>query len=262
MTRRTLVLLLLLLSTAAGPAWGYQLSHSDTCNPGAGWNTGSTVKVRLLEDSFDAYADDQGLSSTEKVIDRDEMLGDIQAVIDEYNRVPGSKLTLEYAGSIYGDKDLGDMSHDDYADHRIVVGFTNYIDEPAVTPSPDVDGCTIKESHVRFNKSNLWLFGPVSSTGVDGKYPEPGKISFRAILLHEMGHAVGLEHPKTEYAVMDHGTKAWTRGENESLHTELLPDDMWGLRALYGSNADMPWDISVTNTYFLDYTNFTDDVAH
>ena len=73
MTRRALVLL---LSMAAAPAWGYRLSHSDTCNPGAAWTTGSTVKVRLLEDSFNAYADDQGLSSAERAVDYDLMLAE------------------------------------------------------------------------------------------------------------------------------------------------------------------------------------------
>src|SRR5262249_28414631 len=80
--------------------------------------------------------------------------------------------------------------------------------------------------------------------------------------LHEMGHAVGLAHPKTTYAVMDHGTKAWTRGANETPQMELLPDDLWGVRALYGSSVPMPWDVSVTNTYFSDNTNWDDDVAH
>ena len=258
MTRRALVLL---LSMAAAPAWGYRLTHTDSCSPGAAWATGSTVKVRVLDDSFWAYADQQGLTNEQANSDHWAMEGDILAVIDEYNRVPGSKLTLEYAGEIYGDQDLGDTGLDDYADHRIVVGFTRYIDEPAVTPS-DVDGCTIKESHVRLHKSERWLFGEVSDTGVDGKYPEDGKISFRAILLHEMGHAVGLAHPTTTYAVMDHGTKAWTRGKDESGQMELLPDDIWGVRDLYGSNAPMPWDVSVTNTYFLDSSNWDDNVAH
>jgi hypothetical protein len=258
MTRYALALL---LSMAAAPAWGYRLTHTDSCRPGAAWVTGSTVKVRVLDDSFWAYADQHGLTSSEASSDHGKMIADIEAVIDEYNRVPGSKLTLDYSGLIFGDQDLGDNDHDDYADHRIVVGFTRYIDDPAVTPS-DVDGCTIKESHVRFHKEQRWLFGPVSSTGVDGKAPEEGKLSFRAVLLHEMGHAVGLAHAKTTYAVMDHGTKAWTRGENETPQMELLPDDIWGVRDLYGSNAPMPWDVSVTNTYFLDSTHWDDDDAH
>lgn len=85
-----------------------------------------------------------------------------------------------------------------------------------------------------------------------------------------MGHAVGLEHELDAYAVMDHGTKAWTRGPNGTPQMELLPDDINGVLALYGGGAKglAALDVSVTNTWFFtaeertQYNAASDNAAH
>ena len=234
----------------------YQLSDTDTCKPGARWSTSAPVKVKLLSLSLTDYVQRHLKQIDNGLLALSQAIADIQSVVDEYNAVNGSTLKLEYAGPILDDSDLGDYDEDQFGSHTIVVGFTDdpppSNSVPAWTPEYSGDKCTYDRRHIRFSKKDLWTFGLPEYTVADGKHFGIGT-SFRAVLLHEMGHAVGLQHALAEYAVMDHGTKAWTRGKDEVPTMQLLPDDSTALRILYpvpGGFAVKP-DISLTNTWFL-----------
>jgi Matrixin len=258
----TIVIALLL---ATGPAQAYVLTRTGSCTPGARWSTSLPVKVKLLADSFTAYATANDIPAP--VTAGSRLIDDIKAVIAEYNAVPGSALKLEYAAGISGDDDLDPYPQDSFDPQTIVIGFsTGAADSsesaPAWTPSYPEGACTITRAHVFFKRDALWTFGPPASTDVTTGKKFDGGYAFRAVLLHEMGHAVGLAHETDAYAVMDHGTKAWTRGAGEVPQMELLPDDSLGLLKLYGGGAALQgFDVSLTNTSYQTAEQLTEQNA-
>ena len=51
--------------------------------------------------------------------------------------------------------------------------------------------------------------------------------------------------------IMAQNFRTWFRGNDEVLHTRVLPDDAAGILALYGvSGFTPPLDISVANSWF------------
>jgi len=242
---------------AGRDAAAFELYKESTCSPGSHWDTGTPIQVRLMVDSVIDYADLQDLNSATVLVDVAE---DIEAIVDEYNSVAGLDLELEIGPPVLFDDNLDDYGVDDFPDQTIVIGFTTANNAPAWAPHDPDDGCEYSQTHVYFRKSDYWVMGPPDTTDVDGKSFDDGT-SFRAVLLHEMGHALGLSHATQTYAVMDHGTKAWTRGGNDVPQMELLPDDINGLRALYGNGGANDFDVSVTNTWFLPESYYPDDAA-
>ena len=253
------------------PASAFHLSNSGNCHPGEKWDVSHPVKVRVLDDSVSDYARLRGTTANDV---RQRMDRDIDAVIKLYNSVAGSRLVLERGNTITGDKDLQDTGKDDFSDQTIVIGFTNGTfngttsAEAGTNRNPEK--CTITRAHVRFRKNDddnkrpfVWVFGPPDDYKCNGdcrsfstkEQPQPSgntsERSFLAILTHEMGHAVGLEHPDDDYAIMAQNSRTWFRGQGEVLHTQLLPDDTSAILALYsGSNDRVPLDVSVTNTWY------------
>ena len=256
--RRILVLAIGMGLLAGRHAAAYDLYKESTCPPGARYDTSSPVQVRLLTDSFVDYAVQQNVPDMlQALID---VVDDIEAVVAEYNSVRGLDLELVVGTGVLGDDNLDDYGVDDFPDQTIVIGFTTANNAPAWAPHDPDDDCEYTQTHIYFRKSDDWVLGPPATTDVDGKY-FGGGISFRAVLLHEMGHALGLAHAPDTYAVMDHGTKAWTRGALEVPQMELLPDDIDGLRALYGNGGANDFDVSVTNTWFRPESDYPDDEA-
>ena len=259
----------------ASPASAFILQNIGSCKPGQAWDTSRHVKVRVLDDSVSDYAKIRGAPVSTV---RGQMDGDIDAVIKLWNSVPGSRLVLERGAGISGDGDLQLPSQDNFGDQTIVIGFTDGTltgDAEAETEDGSPGGCTITRKHIRFRKTSdkahffHWTFGPPDNTDCDfgASYkptcrafftkdqPFPGSnavpITFLGVLTHEMGHAIGLEHPTDNYAVMAQNFNTWLRGKSEVLHTQLLPDDIDGVLALYGkSGGTTPLDISVSNTWY------------
>jgi hypothetical protein len=258
----------------ATPASAYKLFDEASCKPGQKWDTSRPVKVRLLADSVTSYLTQRGGT----LVDAARLDHDVKAVIDLYNSIPGSSLVLEQDVGITGDSELDSPTKDNFGDQTIVIGFTS---TPSSTPSAEAytnfdpnDGCTRTRAHIAFRKTDSskfpklydWVFGPPDTTDVDGRYfstkdqpPLPGgtlPITFLGILTHEMGHAVGLEHPIDDYAVMAQNFRTWFREKDPTLGTptlgtRLLPDDTAGIRALYDvPGAHIPLDISVTNSWY------------
>ena len=261
MNMRTILAAAAALAVAASTsqsALAYKLYTGGGCTGGKKWNTSTPVQVMLLYDSFVDYEDGKGI--TDVTTDHSNVIDDINKVIDEYNSAYGIDIKLELGADITGDDNLDDT--DDFGDHTIVIGFTDKAsDNPAWTPTTDDGNCTYLQTHLYLRKSDTWNFGVPGDLTVNGKKAD-GAYFFRAILLHEMGHALGLAHPETGYAVMDHGTKVWTRGKDDTLVVELLPDDIAGLRALYGNGGPREFDISVTNTWYLPATEYPDDKSN
>ncbi len=248
------------IAMGSQPASAYKLYTSDGCANGKKWDTSTPVQVKLLYDSFIAYEDGKGINDFyTRTKDLLNLMNDVNLVVDEYNSAYGIDIKLEVGTAITGDDNLDES--DDFGDHTIVIGFTDIPkNNPAWTPTTDDGNCSYLQTHLYLRKSDTWNFEVPADLAVDGK-SSGGAYFFRSILLHEMGHALGLSHPETGYAVMDHGTKVWTRGKDDTLAVELLPDDLAGLRALYGNGGAREFDISVTNTWYLPETEYPDEPA-
>lgn len=250
------------LAAAASNSAAFELYDTASCAPGVRWSTTNTVKVKLLWDSYLKFYALQPDDAKPDLGAMTRMVADVQAVVDEYNAVPGSRLRLEYAGMQLGDDDLQDYPADTFDVDTIIVGFTTGTaagneDAPAWARRFPSGACTPTRAHLNFKASERWVFGPPAHTGINGKFFDGGT-SFRAVLLHETGHALGLAHETDAYAVMDHGTKAWTRGTAEVPQMELLPDDMLGIATLYGTGSLTGVDVSLTNTTFQTAQEVTD----
>ncbi len=270
---------------SSGPAEAYKLYSEDDCNPGRAWDISQPIKVKLLADSYFDYLDVRGTPQT--LADLTRIDADIRAVVDLFNAIPGSGLVLEFDQGITGDRNLESPSNDDFGDQTIVIGFTDASGPPEASATgfnAANDACERVRAHIRFRKSYVddrgtettdddisypyhWVFGPPDTADVsprsfvtaaqpaipkpDGATGNVNSRTFLGILTHEMGHAVGLGHPDDDYAIMGQAFATWFRGEDNVLRTQLLPDDMAGVLALYGtSNVRTHLDVSVTNSWY------------
>ena len=112
--RGCLILLAAAVATvgSATPASAYLLYKTSSCTPGLKWDSSRPVKVRLLGDSVANYLNNVRTGST--LIDLARLDADVRAVIDLYNAIPGSSLTLDFDSGITGDSDLGEPEDENY----------------------------------------------------------------------------------------------------------------------------------------------------
>ncbi len=249
---------------ASGPALAYKLYTPTACPSGVKWDTSRPIQVRLANDSITDYVTNRtgGLGAFGDFLLLDQ---DVRSVIARYNEIPGSSVVLEMGEGVDAGVDLGEPDDENWGTQTIVIGFT---DRTSKNPSAeawgpgvsDVKPCTRTRAHILFRKDVNWVFGPPDDTDVDGRHfstvkqPRVSNDSqphtFLGILTHEMGHALGLNHPIDDYAIMAQSFNTWFRGPDHVLRTELLPDDIAGILALYGeTEARTHLDVSVTNSW-------------
>ncbi|MBT3981710.1 MAG: matrixin family metalloprotease [Bacteriovoracaceae bacterium] len=223
---------------------------------GKRWAGRKPVEVKLHLPSLKSYIKSKKFTGRKAAIARAKE--DIRQVIKEINSISEIDLKLELAEDVMfpvlyrGNKEKYKRS--------IQIGFYNKTQMDTLRKKrqnpawANMDKkCRFSENFVTYNGKLRWAFGSPEQNG--RKYWEVGrkfgnKLSFRAVLLHEVTHTLGLSHANNEYAIMNHGHKPWTSGKNEA-RMEFLPDDIAGLISLYGNKSKKIADLTVTNSYFL-----------
>jgi hypothetical protein len=120
------------------------------------------------------------------------------------------------------------------------------------------------------------LSSPFALSGQGARYFDAGTRApdsagggewLRASFLHELLHAFGLQHTKTDYSMLNHrgasdphgGFPWFNRPDAEAV--QPLPYEIGLLRDAYPA-SDAHWQVSVLNTWFQVIKDSTDDAAH
>lgn len=152
----------------------------------------------------------------------------------------------------------------------IHIGFLVDNDTPttvaAVTPLYDQpEDCHWSEAHMFINAPSVmdqlftfWDMGTPGSDYYERAYLAQGGGSFfRAIYLHELLHALGLNHSQTEYSHTNYTRPPWRRAVADEM-MQPLPDDVAALRYLYPDNTPFGQvDFFLTNSW----PNFSEDAT-
>jgi hypothetical protein len=218
-----------------------------------------------------------GTSSTETL-----MKAEIQAAVDQFNAVGDTAAKVTKV-----ETSTAPFSFDKYtSDGAIHVGFTSQASfddlvadrnlptgTDAMTATPAY-GCGITEAHILFpdpNASHWTFYTPFTASwyaagaryyDAGAEIPTGGFYWFRPSFLHELEHAFGLTHTKTQYAFMNHrgtGGFPWAnRPAAESVRP--LPDDARVLRARYPASGTR-YDVAVLNTWYEQPADPADDAG-
>jgi hypothetical protein len=92
-------------------------------------------------------------------------------------------------------------------------------------------GSVIRNSYISFDIGRRYRLID-GSVQIVGSSPASGTADFYTLVLHEVGHALGLDHENDMPTVMN-------ASQNSSV-TDLTSDDIAGIRAIYGSTATVP----------------------
>ncbi len=116
--------------------------------------------------------------------------------------------------------------------------------------------CEFYDADIVFNSGHYnFLWGTPSDEGEDywtaGSKPywynaQNRNVYARQTAMHELLHAIGLNHEGLQYSYMNYGQTPWTN-RISSKQVEPLPDDRKGLRILYPTRGT-ECDLAVTNT--------------
>ncbi|MBT3983276.1 MAG: matrixin family metalloprotease [Bacteriovoracaceae bacterium] len=250
-------LLFISILMTPGSSQAFNLMGKKKCGGiGKRWAGKKPVEVRLHLPSLKSYIKSKDFADPKSALARAK--GDIKRVIKEINSISEIDLTLELGQDLKFPKLY--RGNDEKYHRSIRIGFYNRSQMNARSKKKQNPAwanmdkkCRFSENFVTYNGKLKWAFGNPKQNGQ--KYWEVGrqlgeKLSFRAVLLHEVTHALGLSHANNEYAIMNHSHKPWTTGKSEA-SMEFLPDDVAGLISLYGNKSKKTADLTVTNSYFL-----------
>ena len=160
-------------------------------------------------------------------------------MIDEWNNVKGSNFTF-YTG-VDNDNTAGlgngrnEVYFSSFAANTTTLGVTNIRSECYWFFG---NHWGYEETDIAINSDKDWTTGSYSGNGASNL------ISFKSVMLHELGHSLGLKHSNDDIAVMNsYYPNGGTVGYYEE--TTPLPDDRWGLKILY-PDSSVGRDIAVS----------------
>ncbi|MCU0726404.1 MAG: matrixin family metalloprotease [Planctomycetes bacterium] len=141
-------------------------------------------------------------------------LDQFRAAMDTWTNVSGSRFVFAHGGATTGNLSETNGITEVKFENLGMMGY-------AVTKLQFTGGVT-SEADISFNNFMTW-----TTTG-DGVNPD-----FQTVAVHELGHAVGLDHVSDPNSVMQ-------TGDPRVVRRSLSADDIAGIRALYPDSATPP----------------------
>lgn len=162
---------------------------------------------------------------------------DLENGLGRWNGMWGMWLEYDYSFSSYSSFSLGDGDNN--------VAFVSAADADGAWGVTWVrhSGSDILEADVMFNADIGWNTGAQDERERDTSRP-----AFRKVVVHEFGHALGLDHYCSELAVMAQGYAGhvWYGGSATYRH-HPTPDDCQGARHIYPYPSNSEIDAALTN---------------
>ncbi len=176
--------------------WATGTGHLTYSIPADGvyWNHG----VNAINSSFDQLLGSQWRTAIAQAISEWSSVANIDIA-----QVPDQGLDFDYGGLAQGDPRFGDIRIGGYNFQNPVV--------MAVTATPPPFGYT-QAGDVQVNLGLNWNLGR--------------DYDFQTVILHELGHSLGLEHSTDPGSMMFE--------QYEGVRQSLAPDDIQGVQAIYG----------------------------
>jgi hypothetical protein len=151
----------------------------------------------------------------------------VAEVIDQWTRVADIDIAEVADKGGFGDYQVASQGASQFGDIRI--GGYHFNENPlrilALASSPPPDGWT-RAGDIQLNLDNNWSEGAA--------------YDFRTVLLHELGHSLGLDHAADTNSIMYERYMGVRR--------DLQPGDIEGIQAIYGKRRDDSLTLSGAGT--------------
>lgn len=169
-------------------------------------------------------------TETSSAATRDAEWNCVRAAFAQWALVPGTKLKFEEAGTFAAPADVNSEDSINsvvwFAGNRLVCGGRAFFSSStaALTCVATLDDGTIVEADMILNKGSNWF--------TDYNSPKLNHLFMESVVLHEVGHLLGLNHSPLGAATM-----FWQTQAGITPQVGLSPDETRYLRSVYGTTA-------------------------
>lgn len=169
-------------------------------------------------------------TGTSSAATRDAEWNCVRAAFAQWAAIPGTKLKFEETGTIAAPADVNSEDSINsvvwFSGNRLVCGGRAFFSSSAaaLTCTATLDDGTIVEADMILNKGSNWF--------TDYNAPKLNSLFMESVVLHEIGHLLGLNHSPLGAATM-----FWQTQGSITSQSGLSPDETRYLRSVYGTTA-------------------------